>query len=102
MAGVCRANSQLVINTMTIASASPIAGERKIAATILSTPDQTIAEAPALAMPAPISPPTSAWLDEEGIPSAQVMRFQPIAPIRAPKTTWASTMSAEIVPLPIV
>jgi hypothetical protein len=32
----------------------------------------------------------------------QVIRFQLIAPISAPKITWASTMSAWIVPLPIV
>ena len=53
-------------------------------------------------MPAPISPPTSAWLDEDGMPKPQVTRFQVIAPISAPKITCALTMSGEIVPLPIV
>ena len=38
---------------------------------------------------APSSPPISAWLDELGIPSRQVSRFQAIAPTSAAATiTW--------------
>ena len=39
---------------------------------------------------------------DDGMPSAQVMRFQLIAPISAPNTTRGSTMSAETMPVPIV
>src|SRR3954451_18354005 len=57
---------------------------------------------PACATPAPISPPTSAWLDEEGIPLTHVTMFQNIAPTSAPNTTAGVTRSLTIRPLPIV
>ena len=44
-------------------------------------------------MPAPSSPPISAWLLLDGMPSTQVMTFQAIAPISAPKITCASMTS---------
>jgi hypothetical protein len=46
-----------------------------------------IAEGPTAASTAPSSPPIRAWLDELGMPSRQVMRFQTIAPMRAAATT---------------
>ena len=47
-------------------------------------------------------PPTSAWLDEDGIPLSQVTTFQNIAPTSAPNTTPGVTRSLSIRPLPIV
>ena len=47
-------------------------------------------------------PPTSAWLDEEGMPLSQVTTFQNIAPTSAPNTTAGVTRSLSIRPLPIV
>src|SRR3954454_3733400 len=39
------------------------------------------------ARPAPTSPPTSAWEEEDGSPKYQVMRFQRIAPTSAARVT---------------
>lgn len=52
--------------------------------------------------PAPISPPISAWLDDEGMPNRQVMMFQTIAPISAPKINCGSMICASMIPLPTV
>ena len=58
------------------------------------------------AMPTPVSPPISAWVDDDGNPSRQVIRFQTIAPTRAQRTrtrprcadaSVMSTMSCAIV-----
>ena len=44
---------------------------------------------PEAATTAPMSPPISAWLDDDGMPRRQVMRFQAIAPRSAAATmTW--------------
>ena len=93
---------QATASTSSSASTRPIAGERKIAATVLPTPSQTTALNPALAMPAPSRPPISAWLLLEGMPSAQVMTFQAIAPTSAAKITCASITCAETIPVPTV
>ena len=50
-------------------------------------PFQTMAPLPALAMPAPISPPISACELLEGMPAHQVIRFQAMAPMSAAKIT---------------
>ena len=57
---------------------------------------------PALAMAAPPRPPMSAWLDELGRPTYQVMRFQQIAPISALRMRLGSTTDGSISPLPMV
>jgi hypothetical protein len=69
---------------------------------VLITPDATIAPRPAFAVPAPTSPPTSAWLLLDGSPRNQVSKFQIIAPARAPKTTAGSTIAGSTIPLPTV
>ena len=71
-------------------------------ATVAITPDQTIPPTPTLVTPAPIRPPISAWLDEDGMPNFQVMTFQTIAPDSAPKMTCASITFASMIPLPTV
>jgi hypothetical protein len=53
-------------------------------------------------MPAPIRPPTSAWLLLDGMPSHQVRTFQQIAPASAPNTTSGSIMPGLTTPLLIV
>ena len=50
---------------------------------------QTAAERPALAMPAPTRPPINACELEDGMPSAQVIRFHTITPTSAAKITAA-------------
>ena len=51
-----------------------------------------------------MSPPISAWEEEEGIPKCHVNRFQPIAPIRAASTSgWQfATISGLTMPDPSV
>src|SRR5687767_8569231 len=53
-------------------------------------------------MPAPTRPPTNAWELLEGMPSSQVMTFQEIAPMSAPKITAGSTTVAATMPVPSV
>ena len=63
-----RTASHDVATTSSIASSSPISGDSTMAEPITPTPPQTTAAGPALAIAAPISPPTSAWLLLEGMP----------------------------------
>ena len=100
--GVERTDSHDVASTKVIASRNPISGESTIAEPMMPTPCQTTAPGPAFAIPAPIRPPTRAWLLLEGMPSRHVVTFQTIAPMRAPNTTRGSTMLAWTTPLPIV
>jgi hypothetical protein len=61
-----------------------------------------IASHPPLTSPAPIRPPISAWLDEEGSPTAQVARFHAIAPTSAAKIVCRSSAPASTMPDEIV
>ncbi len=97
-----RAKIQDVISTSISATSIPMLGESTIAIAVLVTPAQTIAGMPAFAVPAPISPPMRAWLLLDGIPSSQVMTFQLIAPISAPKITAGSMMPGSTMPFPTV
>src|ERR1700709_1388623 len=97
-----RRNSQETRTISSKATAMPSMGARKIPKVVLMTPAQITALKPALVMPAPSRPPIRAWLEEEGMPSIQVMMFQEIAPIKAEKITDAVTISTSIMPLPIV
>jgi hypothetical protein len=56
--------------------------------TVLPTPPSTSAPTPAFAMTAPTIPPINACDELDGMPYHHVTRFQKIAPISAPKTTW--------------
>src|SRR4029078_12329840 len=89
--GVERTESQDTIATSTSASRNPTSGDNTIASSALDKPLQTAADRPAIAIPAPTSPPISACELDEGIPSAQVIRFQTMAPTSAAKITGAST-----------
>ena len=66
------------------------------------TPFHTTALNPALAMPAPSSPPTSACELDDGMPAHQVTRFQMMAPTSAPKITCGSMAFADTMPTPSV
>ena len=100
--GVERTDSQDTIATSTSASRNPTSGDSTIASSVLERPPQTAAENPAFAMPAPTRPPIKACELLEGIPSAQVIRFQAMAPTRAPKMTCASTTLGSMIPVPMV
>ena len=73
-----------------------------MAAPVLVSPAHTTAPLPAFVTPAPTSPPISACELLDGMPPHQVIRFQQIAPISAPKITRASTTSAATMPVPTV
>jgi hypothetical protein len=73
-----------------------------MAAIVISVPFQTIALIPALAIPAPSSPPIRACEPLEGIAASQVMTFQRIAPLNAPKMSRRSTMPGAMMPVPYV
>src|SRR6478672_7601938 len=56
------------------------------------------------ARPAPTRPPMRAWVDDDGRPNRQVMRFQMIAPMSAANTTtspWVP-LGVEMIPSPTV
>jgi hypothetical protein len=69
---------------------------------ILMMPGASSASGPALAKPAPISPPISACEELEGIPKYQVTRFHAIAPTSAPQITASSTKCGPMIPEPMV
>src|SRR5262245_42159903 len=73
-----------------------------MAATVLLTPVQTIELKPALARPAPISPPIRACELLEGIPAHQVTRFQTIAAVSAAQMTRGVTTAGSMMPVPSV
>jgi hypothetical protein len=74
----------------------------KMKATVLSTPLATSGPVPALATVAPTMPPISACELLDGMPYHQVITFQAMAPISAPKTTCWSTTPGSTMPLPMV
>ena len=85
--GVERTDAHDTIATSTSASRNPTTGDSTIASSALDSPLQTAADRPAFASPAPSKPPISACELLEGMPSAQVMMFQTMAPISAAKIT---------------
>src|SRR5471030_3094731 len=78
--GVERTDSHDTIATSTSASKNPTSGDSTMAISVLDNPLHTTAENPALASPPPSSPPINACELLDGIPSAQVIRFQTMAP----------------------
>jgi hypothetical protein len=73
-----------------------------MAAIVISVPFQTTALIPALAIPAPSRPPINACELPDGIAASQVMTFQAIAPLNAPKMSRRSTMPGAMMPVPSV
>src|SRR5512136_708951 len=61
----------------------PMTGDRTMKVTTKITVEILMAAIPDEAIPAPKSPPMMAWEEEVGRPSHQVMRFHPMAPMRA-------------------
>src|SRR5512132_2989717 len=55
---------------------------------------------PDAAIDDPISPPMSAWLDDDGMPSRHVIRFQVMAPTSAAQTTICPASPAGVVAMP--
>src|SRR5438045_172122 len=100
--GVARTNSHDTASTSINARKNPVIGDSTIAEVVLSNPAHTIDPVPALDRPAPTRPPISACDELDGMPAHQVITFQEIAPISAPKMTRASTISALTMPVPTV
>ena len=72
-------------------SRKPSSGETRMKTTVFQMPAPIREPVPAFAITAPTMPPISACDELDGMPRHQVIRFQAIAPISAPKTTWWST-----------
>src|SRR5258705_7317740 len=70
--GVERTEAHDTIATSTIASKKPTSGDSTMANNVLDRPLQTAADIPALAIPAPTSPPIKACALDDGIPSPHV------------------------------
>src|SRR4051812_48051 len=100
--GVERIDNQETIATSTSANKNPTSGDSTMATKALVSPPQTAAESPPLAIPAPTNPPIRACELLEGMPRAQVTRFQTMAPIRAAKITRSSMMAGSMIPVPMV
>ena len=64
----------------------PITGDTNMNVATSTTVSHLIAASPAAEIPAPASPPIRAWDEDVGRPENQVIRFQAIAPTRAPRT----------------
>ena len=80
----------------------PTIGEMTIAASVLRTPPQTMASPPALARPAPTSPPTRACELLDGNPAHQVIASQAMAPNSPANKTLPSIAFSETMPVPNV
>src|ERR1700736_659418 len=100
--GVERTDAQDTIATSTSARMNPTTGDSTIASSVLDSPLHTAADRPAFASPPPSNPPIRACELLEGMPKAQVMTFQTMAPIRAAKITCASMMLGSTMPVPMV
>src|SRR6476620_10910214 len=68
----------------------------------LLTPSKMIASVPAAAMPAPTIEKTRAWLELDGMPYHQVIRFQVIAAMSDAPTNSIVASSGGMMPLPMV
>ena len=65
---LARVPSQLVTSMIAMVRISPSVGESTMAISVLLSPAHWTTSSPLCATPAPISPPTSAWLDDDGMP----------------------------------
>src|SRR5689334_15147217 len=83
-------------------SRKPSTGEMKMKTTVFRIPPAISEPVPLLAITAPTMPPMRACDELDGMPHHQVTKFQAMAPISAPKTTWWSTASGCAMPLPTV
>ncbi len=94
----------LKITTMSSSAAmKPTIGDpTRGRSTLPPMPERFHEPTPAATAADPSRPPMSAWLDELGIPSRQVMRFQVMAPTRAAAITVWLSACVVIRPPPIV
>ena len=81
----------------------PMIGDPTKGMSTLPTMPSTCHEpSPAEMNAAPSSPPMSAWLDDDGIPSRQVRRFQMMAPTSAAAITDCDSTFVSMSPVPMV
>jgi hypothetical protein len=99
--GVAPLNNQASATIRVKASAIPSSGDTTMKMTVFSRLAPFTTLQPALATPAPITPPISACDDEVGSPSHQVVRFHAIAPTSPANTTASLTMAGSMI-LPTV
>ncbi len=100
--GAKRKNTQLRISISAPPISMPSSGATKMNTVVRMMPGISSGATPALAMAAPIMPPISACEPLLGMPQYQVITFQAMAPISAPKMTASSTKPGPMMPLPTV
>jgi hypothetical protein len=92
-------NAHISVSVSTNAKVMPSSGDTTMKMSVFSKLGPFTTLQPALARPAPTTPPISACDDEVGRPSHQVVRFQAMAPTRPPNTTASlTTRGSMIVP----
>ena len=96
--------SQSVIVISAAAPRSPATGARSEGTSTFSfRPCQlTTAKPPVAATEEPMMPPTSAWLELDGIARYHVIRFQVIAPTSPARTTFSVIAAGSTIPVAIV
>ena len=100
--GELRRQSQATATINKDPSKKPMVGEIRMKATVFTSPEAINGALPALAMVAPTMPPIKACELLEGMPYHQVITFQAMAPMSAPKITCWSTTPGSTMPLPTV
>jgi hypothetical protein len=97
--GAAPLKSHISASISTNAKTSPSRGDTTMKMIVFSKAGPFTTLQPALAMPAPTTPPIRACDEEVGRPSHQVVRFQAMAPVSPPKTTASlTTCGSMIVP----
>ena len=98
-----RAMNRVITRISTKAIATPRNGAMSDGMSTLSfRPAQWTTSAPSAAMAEPIMPPIRAWLELDGSPTNQVMRFHVIAPTRPAMTISSVIASWSTIPFAIV
>ena len=101
--GCARRKTLKMTTIRSSASTKPATGEPTSGSSTLPTMPPTFHDPrPAATAAAPNRPPISAWLDELGMPSRQVKRFQAMAPTRAAAMTACPSAWWLMSPAPIV
>ena len=95
--------NRVITTISTKANATPRNGAMSDGMSTLSfTPPHWTTSAPSAAMAEPIMPPIRAWLELEGNPTNQVMRFHVIAPTSPARTMFSVIASWSTIPFAIV
>ncbi len=95
--------TQTITNISASADAKPIVGDKSPGNTTLSQiPDQLMTSSPDAAIADPATPPIRAWLELDGRPRNQVIRFHVMAPTSPARMTLSVITSGFTIPVAMV